>query len=233
MMTVSASTVLHIWETGMAQPPVVRALSLLTPFFQDQPLAGLPVGARDALLLMVREWLFGTQMPCVMRCQQCAARLEFTLATTDLRALSPTTTVHQVDHAGETITFRLPTSDDLLAFPAGAATPRLIIERCLLEAPAALSSDALTAVATAMAEADPLLDFRIALTCPECGHAWSAPFDVTAFVWQEIDAWARRLLHDVHTLAHAYGWGERDILALSPWRRAFYLRLVSDERSIG
>jgi len=33
-------------------------------------------------------------------------------------------------------------------------------------------------------------------------------------------------LSDVHTLARAYGWRERDILTLSPTRRQFYLNMV-------
>ena len=51
-----------------------------------------------------------------------------------------------------------------------------------------------------------------------------------SFLWTEIEAWAWRMLSDVHTLARAYGWGERDILALSPTRRQFYLEMGGHER---
>ena len=57
--------------------------------------------------------------------------------------------------------------------------------------------------------------------------AWSAPLDVPAFVWAEVDAWTRRLLVEVHSLAAAYGWNEHEILALSPVRRLSYLELAS------
>lgn len=233
MATVSAATLLTIWETGSAQPPLVRALSLLAPFFPETALTDLPIGARDALLLLVREWLFGTQMTCVATCPACTTRLEFTLTTTDLRALAPTTAVQQLEIDGYHLAFRLPASADLLALTPGAATTRQLVERCLLEAPAELTEDALAAVGMAMAQADPLLDLRIEVTCPACSHGWVAPFDVMAFVWQELDHWAQRLLRDVHTLARAYGWRESDILALSPQRRAFYLQLVNNERSAG
>ena len=43
--------------------------------------------------------------------------------------------------------------------------------------------------------------------------------------WLEIDAWARRTLRDVHALASAYAWSERDVLALSPTRRTLYREL--------
>lgn len=233
MTPVSAATLLTVWEMGAAQPPVARALSLLEPFFPETAHAELPIGARDALLLLVREWLFGAQMPCVATCPACATRLEFTLNTTDLRALAPAAAVQQLEIDGYQFAFRLPASVDLLALTPGAATTRQLVERCLLEAPASLTEDALAAVGAAMTQADPLLDLRIEVTCPACGHGWTTPFDVTAFVWQELDHWARRLLRDVHMLARAYGWRESDILALSPQRRAFYLQLVNDERSAG
>ena len=77
-----------------------------------------------------------------------------------------------------------------------------------------------------MADADPQADVRLALDCPACGHKFLAAFDVVAYFWSEINAWAYRLLGEVHTLASAYGWREDDILALSPWRRHVYLEMV-------
>ncbi len=232
-MAISTAMLLDIWEAGAAQPPLVRALALLAPLFPETAVAELPVGARDALLLLVREWLFGVQMECVAMCPACTTRLEFTLATTALRALAPTTAVQSLDVGGQQLAVRLPASADLLALPPGPAATRRLIERCLIDAPAVLSDEALAAAATAMAAADPLLDLQIELACSDCGHTWAAPFDIAGFVWQELDRWARRLLRDVHTLARAYGWHEREILALSPQRRAFYLQLVNDERSVG
>ena len=41
------------------------------------------------------------------------------------------------------------------------------------------------------------------------------------------DAWAQRALSDVHLLATRYGWSEREVLALTPARRARYLAMVS------
>jgi hypothetical protein len=49
---------------------------------------------------------------------------------------------------------------------------------------------------------------------------------VVAYFWSEINAWAYRLLGEVHSLASAYGWREEDILAMSPWRRHVYLEMV-------
>jgi hypothetical protein len=52
-------------------------------------------------------------------------------------------------------------------------------------------------------------------------------FDIASYFWDEINAWANRILREVHILASRYGWSERDILALSPWRRQFYLDMVN------
>ena len=82
------------------------------------------------------------------------------------------------------------------------------------------------AAGEALAQADPMADLRLGLTCVACGHAWQSPFDTASFLWTELDAWAARILREVHTLASAYGWTERDILSLSPGRRAQYLEMV-------
>ena len=56
--------------------------------------------------------------------------------------------------------------------------------------------------------------------------AWEASVDVGSFVWEEIAAEARRVVHEVDRLARAYGWREADILAMTPARRRTYLALV-------
>ena len=77
-----------------------------------------------------------------------------------------------------------------------------------------------------MADADPQAQIKLALVCPGCSYAWHALFDVAAFLWSEVHAWAKRILYEVHTLARAYGWREADILAMSARRRQIYLDLV-------
>ena len=52
---------------------------------------------------------------------------------------------------------------------------------------------------------------------------------MASFVWEEVDAAARRLLGEVHALASAYGWSQEEILALGSQRRAAYMRLIAGE----
>ncbi len=58
------------------------------------------------------------------------------------------------------------------------------------------------------------------------GFVFSVAFDIVSFLWNELNAWAIRTLREVHILASAYGWSETDILAMSPWRRQFYLEVL-------
>lgn len=92
--------------------------------------------------------------------------------------------------------------------------------------PAALSDGVLRAVTERMAEADPCADVRLELDCPLCQHRWQSSFDIVSHVWLEIEAWARRIIGDVHLLASVYGWHERDILSMTEARRRAYLDLV-------
>ena len=83
------------------------------------------------------------------------------------------------------------------------------------------------AVQRKMSELDPQAEVHFELSCPSCGHQWLALFDIAHFLWTEVAALARRLLHEVSILARTYGWSEGEILRLSPARRRVYLELAS------
>lgn len=138
---------------------------------------------------------------------------------------------------GYEVTFRLPNSLDLAEIDGVGTAERarqILLGRCLLSArengmartAADLPVSVTQAISERMASVDPQGDVQIALTCPNCAHAWQSAFDPLAFIWAEISAWAQRILREVHLLAGAYGWRESDILALSPGRRKAYLQMV-------
>jgi hypothetical protein len=138
------------------------------------------------------------------------------------------------------VRFRLPDSRDLAA-TAGAIDPAgardLLLRRCVLlvtdrrdgtpRPVEALDEGSIAALTARMAEADPHAEIVLTMACPACGHRWGIDLDIPSFFWSEIVAEARRLLHEVHTLARAYGWSERDILALGATRRHAYLELAA------
>ncbi|MEI8020312.1 MAG: hypothetical protein WCH39_19075 [Schlesneria sp.] len=91
-----------------------------------------------------------------------------------------------------------------------------------------LSDEKVAEVSGLMEAADAGADIKLSLQCDSCGHIWSRPFDILSYLWSELELFCQRMLLDVHRLARAYGWSEREILNLSPLRRQVYLRMVSE-----
>jgi hypothetical protein len=226
------------WEQGLAEGPIRRALTLISvawPEALPESLAALSIGQRDALLLALREGAFGPHIEAVAACPACGEALELAFDVNTIRASPPSDPAlpDRLDIDGYKIGFRLPTSLDVEAIvDSGNSDPGSgLLARCLLSVKRGrrtVSAESLPAtvkesIGAAMAAADPQADVRLALTCPACAHGWQATFDIAAFLWSEVHAWATRVLHDVHALAAAYGWSEADVMALSPARRQFYI----------
>ena len=243
MRTLSAPELLDVWERGNVQSSVHRALLLLSaacPEASADSLTKLSICERDARLLTLREWTFGSQLIGIATCPDCRERLELTFNVDDIQVApeSGPTGELTIDVAGYDVRFRLPNSLDIDAIAdhkdVDVAREELL-ESCLLsvyhngeEIPSDhLPASLVEAIVDRMAEADHQADVELALSCPSCRHQWHATFDIVSFFWSEINAWAYRILREVHTLARAYGWREADILAMSPWRRQFYLKMVS------
>jgi hypothetical protein len=241
---VSGQVWLDVWEAAAGLPPGLREAELLRPACNAAAdvLARLPLGRRDELLLDLRRALFGRHMACTAWCPACSERCEWTCTVESLRLPADGAAGEPPDHEwsseGWHVRFRSPNGLDLAALNGcadEAAARRRLLERCVLDAAHAgqpiavgeLPAAIIDSLASAMAQADPQADISLALTCPACGHQWDVDFDAGAFLWAELDAWAQRVLLDVHRLASAYGWSERDILALSPARRARYLAMVA------
>ena len=124
--------------------------------------------------------------------------------------------------------FRLPNSHDLASVAHEKDTDiaaRRLLHACCVDQ-TDLSGVDIDTVGERLAEADPLVETLVSLNCAECGNQWDEPLDIAAWLWEEMEARSRRLLLDVHTLATAYGWSEREILLLSEPRRALYLEMV-------
>ena len=73
---------------------------------------------------------------------------------------------------------------------------------------------------------DPQANVELALRCTACEREWPVVFDIVAYLWDEISAWSRQIIHEVHRLASAYGWSEREVLAMGAARRAVYLEMA-------
>ncbi len=236
--------ILRVWELGLRQHPLDRALTILAiafPGSSRDELAALSIGQRDTHLLTIREKTFGSHLAGLAQCPTCHDRLEFTLQTTDLHVMANVNSVEHVHHLvvdGYAVSFHVPTSLDLAAivhYDDPVAARELLVRRCVVQATLdglavpteQLPENIVTTLAAQMEECDPQAEILFALNCSACGYGWSVLFDVVVFLWSEISAQAKRLLREVHALAQAYGWREADILSMSTARRQFYLEMVS------
>jgi hypothetical protein len=237
----STAAILDTWERAIGQGMVERGLTLLAladPETDPRSLAELSIGERDRRLLALRETCFGPRMTGLVSCVRCREELEIELTTPELRAATaPRASDLIVQGNDYLLRLRLPDSRDLLS---SARAPdddavRLLLRACIVAAsidgesvaPEALPPHLVAEAARCLAAADPLADLRLAVTCASCGHSWQVLFDIVPFLWTELDAWARRMLREVHVLASAYGWTEREILSLAPTRRGQYLRMLN------
>jgi hypothetical protein len=201
-------------------------------------LAQLLIGERNLLLLTERRRCFGGTVEGDANCTRCGQRLAVTVEL-------PTVTVAaaaarrdgdlRVD--GVSLSFRLPTSADIEVAAAGddaREAARLLLRRCVIRAERAgapvdvddLPTGVIDALNAELGCRDPYGDIRLTVHCGDCGHDFDLPLDPGALLWAELEERALRLLTDVHRLASAYGWTEREILTLDPDRRAVYLELV-------
>lgn len=241
MPGLNAATLLAAWERASAQNPVRRALTLLGAAWPDKSedqWANVSIGERDRYLLRLRDEIFGSQLEAATVCPVCGERLQLAFSTQSIRAQETASGDgrFRVEAFGYEVSGRLPTSADLLeiAERSGSAGREVLLRRCLTALrsdgevvdPAALPDQLVKTLIERMAEADPQAEVQIALACPACSHRWSMVFDILSYIWSEIDDWAQRLLMEVHALASAYGWSERDIIEMSARRRRLYLEMV-------
>lgn len=238
MQALSYRQLLDAWESGQNRSSVQRALILLghaCPDDDPDTLARLSIGERDSRLLDLRELTFGSYMASLVTCPSCGEQLELSFAMDDIRSPGPDAVEDLTfDVEDWSIGYRSPSSADLEGLLPGPEGRTELLRRCVTSASCDGAAQAVTdiperhleALARRMGEADPRADLSAAIACPGCGHRWTATFDILSYLWEELGALVHRVLHDVHALALAYGWREEDVLALSPWRRSYYLTLV-------
>lgn len=224
-----------------------RALVMLAaavPDAEPDSLADWPLGRRDTELLAFRASLFGPELEAIAQCPGCGMEVVLAFTAADLAAPPHAQSAAPLTVSLEryAATLRPVTSRDLLALDnANPEQPdsvspaeTTLTARCITAVteagapvdPGTLPPEVLATLGEELGRADPAAATELSVQCPGCGQSWLAPFHIASYLWSELHHWARRLLMDVHTLARAYGWSERDILALPPLRRQAYLELV-------
>lgn len=252
MQTLMAGQFVDLWESGQGQRWPTRADLLLTaarPDLSPEARSALRVGERDLALLDFRRRQIGPKFDVLTDCPACGESLEITVQAEDLAAgMSGGESVNSIPaltgpaaddtrgvfELGEVRLFwRVPTSGDFLALEATGSAQALrdgILARCVearrddqvVDLPD-LPEDVVVALSRAFEQADPAANVELMMSCPACGHRFTAFFDVVRHLWSEVEDLTRGLLQQVHRLARAYGWSESEILSLSHARRQIYL----------
>jgi hypothetical protein len=242
MHPLSASELLDIWEQGMGESPVNQAVLILSsacPEVSEKEIMELSIGQRDKYLITLHEWTFGSRFSGLAFCPSCGENVELNFSAEEILKSSEENPEAEltVNSGNFDVSFRLPNSQDILSikdFRNIFSAQQQLTEQCILkvkhegkEIPKGqIPEYLLEALVNKMAEQDPIADIQLELTCPSCALSWHSTFDIVSYFWAEINAWAHRILAEVHTIASAYGWKEADILAMSPMRRQLYLEMI-------
>lgn len=243
MSPLSAEAVLAIWEEAKEADPVQGPLAILAiamPELSREQLLDMSVGERDALLLRLRELLFGAAFAGFVCCPACGERLEFNVALGDVpdtpQADVPDSEL-TVEEGGLKAWFRQPSTRDLLAIrhcEDAPAAARALLDRCVIQleqdgkhaSTPELPTEIVSRIGERLAGLQPAADINLAMACDACGNVWDAQLDIASCFLEELRRLASDLLDQVHLLAVTYGWSEQAILAMHPRRRQAYLDQV-------
>ena len=236
-----AERILDVWDRTLRLNPARRCDALVRLADHAAPESGLDelsVGTRDAILLRLRSELFGDALAAEFRCTACGEMLELDLRVSDLTAVAcADVTPRSEDADGYVLDFRVPTVRDIDAVAnAGSAdsAEAALLRRCVTVRdrsgeridPVALPSAIRDLIDDRLSSADSQACIVLVVRCVACGSKGEPTLDIGTLLWDEIDDWARRALEDVHVIARAYGWREREILAMSQQRRDLYVAMI-------
>ena len=241
MQAITTRELLNFWERNLNNTMIQRALDLLccaSPEMKPEVIAVLNIGERDARLMVLREWLFGSKFLNRSQCPVCSEQIEWETDINDIRMQWPKNDVaprkYLLKKDGYSIRFRMPDSNDLAAVIADAKPEKLfekIVFDCKFRSKTfainQLPEKILEAIDNRIEEENPQADIIMNVRCPNCSHQWEMQFDIVSYLWDEINSWARRILQDIDSIAQAYGWSEQDILNMSPARRQIYSDIVN------
>jgi hypothetical protein len=227
-----------------AGPPVVTVLALASRLAtgsdgQAPDWEQLPAADAAAIALAIRRAWLGDTIRTEARCADasCAEWMDVAFGIPSYLAHHRPRTLRGVtagrekgwfELAGAQVSFRLPTISDLQTALTAGDPEACLRQRCLQ--PATVPARAARQVSRAMSALAPSLSGAITACCPSCGASSLLQFDPLTYALAELRAAASGLYEEVHLLASAFSWSERDILALPRSRRAMYAELIHRDR---
>ena len=230
-------------EEAVVDTDTAAAIALLDRLLVDVEGAALQPGEackltasdRDRMLAAIHASEFGERLDCVLHCDACEEPFDIDFHLPDLLASLALPPAHVAAAKPAVITLadgrrvRLPRGSDelaLLGLPPEAAR-RELLARCMIDGEADLED---AAVLDALEHAAPLLDVDLDATCPECGTAVRAHFDLQHYLLTAIRQDAPSRTAEIHLIASTYGWSLGEILGLARQRRRAFARTIERER---
>jgi hypothetical protein len=200
----------------------------------------LPVSDLDAILLRIRQTVFGDLILADAACPvpACGKRIDLAFGVNEYlehhaprrtRSAEPAPEAGWMRLRGVPVSFRFPTGADQLAVALDSDPRAGLIRRCIM--PTDIPSAALRRVERAMEALAPSLAHNLNGHCPECGASFEVYFDPRQFTLRELRDQAVFIYEDTHLLAEHYHWPEAEILALPRERRLRYAQMVRASRS--
>ena len=180
----------------------------------------------EKALLALRQRWFGEHVDAELQCTACG---EFSALSFNVSLLSVNSgDENQLNQATQAISLM-----ELLGIEAHSDAEHRLTQltaqsRCidLAAAAALLSGPDAPAVVESLEIALSGLDLVLATECVSCGAAVSQPFDVQAFVSEEINRTRDQIFDDIHRIACHYHWSEEQIVAMPRRRRRRYLSMI-------
>ena len=159
--------------------------------------------------------------------------------------LSPEAAFVDCDHKEYTkIIFRLPNGADQEAISPllsenEARALSMLLDRCVQSVgPLKNHGSALTGrlsplarkeIESRMEKVAPCVELDLRADCPECGRAFTIPFDLHRYFFGEMRTSIDLLYREVHYLAYHYHWSEQEIMQMPREKRRKYIEVLADE----
>ncbi len=231
------ATLLASWDSAAAAPPLARGAVVLQAagLCPEQGALDLPLGELGRLAAHCLSATFGDSMECVLTCPACGCSMELDLPielTADRDGSPPGSARSGAELGDAEFTIRAPSTRDLLA-ATGQADVRGVLVRLCASGPEGdpvevdqLSTEQRRRLEDGLERLAGTALPALNTTCPDCGADVEGVVDPADLLWTQVDRTAPALLRDVAALAAAFGWTERDILAMPASRRSAYLELA-------
>lgn len=228
-------------ELSVCGAGTIDAISLLDRLRQDvagigNPLPGaaqLPVPDRHRLLTALYLNTYGEKVSSTVTCRHCGKPYDISFSLSEWKTgLTDGKNICRGDpeniYPFETVSgvkFRFPTGEDEISV-AGvepALAENLLMRKCLQENPE--NTDLLLLQET-MGEIAPLADTGIDTECPECSAPQNFNFSIQHYLLSSLLKERKKLVAEIHQIAHSYGWGLAEILDLPRSMRLAFISMT-------